>query len=109
MKFLPSETDMQRYRDRHRIGWGIVASLIVMANSDALAGAVEFVLVLAAALLGGFLGGVIYSWTWRLRSRAYVEEALAPLAGVITYTDHNWGPLWRKLRKRIIGWAHRFS
>lgn len=92
---------MRRFRDRHRVAWGAVSALVVVGQSGGLSGAVEFVLVLAAIVLGGFLGGEAYAWTWRLRARAWVAEATAPGAGLATYPDKNWGPLWRQLSRRI--------
>lgn len=97
MKHLPSETDMQRIRDRNRIAWGLVAALIALVGSVELAGSVRFVLCIAAALFGGALGGALYAWTWRLRELAWAEESLAPGAGLLSHKDKNCGPLWRKL------------
>jgi len=94
---LPSESDMHQYRDRHRIVWGTVAVIIVIVNSRKAPTAVAFVLVLAAALLGGILGGELYAWTWRLRARAWVKESLRPSAGIVIHADKNWGPLWRQI------------
>ena len=100
VKNLPSENDMHRYRDGHRIVWGFVAVIVVKTSFRDAPAAVAFVLVLAAALIGGILGGELYAWTWRLRARAWVEESLRPGAGIVTHADKNWGPLWRQITQR---------
>ena len=94
---------MLRFRDRNRIGWGLVACAVAGFGSGELAGSLRFVLSLAAALLGGILGGELYALTWRLRERAWVEESLAPGAGIVSHEDLNWGPLWRKIFRRFRG------
>ena len=94
MTDLPSEAEMHKFRDRSRLGWGVVSVLVMLELFDATSSATKFVLCLAAASLGGFLGGELYAWSWRVRARAWVEESVG--AGLINYSNKNWGPLWRK-------------
>lgn len=101
MSQFPSEAMMRRNARAHCIWWGLVGLFATadLAYHFSARGVIAMLVAVAGAIAGACIGGGVYKWTWYARARAAVEEALNP--GVVLYQNNNWGPLWRKLSRRI--------